>query len=179
MVFDEISFALLAITSGIMVTSLLWLLPTLNKANRSYKESTEILSDMLTAVRSSISQQERKLLDCSVRLDVLEERTRRVLQTEAKPVVTGDVVRDITVQDTKIERIDALEGGVLRATDRTILSMLIDGSKSSREIKTAVNKSREHVAREMKRMFDEGLVSRSASMPYIYSLTNKGRLQLG
>jgi hypothetical protein len=134
---------------------------------------------MLTAVRSSISQQEQKLLDCSVRLDVLEERTRRVIKTDAKLGVRGDVTRDITVESTKVERNDALEGRVVRATNRTILSTLIDGSKSSSQIKMTMNKSREHVAREMKRLFDEGLVTRSASMPYIYSLTDKGRLQLG
>ncbi|MEM2855866.1 MAG: hypothetical protein QW416_02020 [Candidatus Nitrosocaldaceae archaeon] len=57
-----------------------------------------------------------------------------------------------------------------------ILSLLENGEKSSREIEVSIGKTREHTARLMKKLFEEGYVRRDEKKkPYIYTLTEEGR----
>jgi len=47
---------------------------------------------------------------------------------------------------------------------------------TSRDIEVTLGKSREHVSRFMKKLFEDGFVSRDNSVrPYRYTITEKGR----
>ncbi|MFQ5950559.1 MAG: helix-turn-helix transcriptional regulator [Candidatus Geothermarchaeales archaeon] len=57
----------------------------------------------------------------------------------------------------------------LNATERRILEILKDGTKNYREIQDSTGLSREHVSRELKRLFDLGFVERDEGVrPYQY-----------
>jgi hypothetical protein len=61
-------------------------------------------------------------------------------------------------------------------TEVKVLRLLVDGPKSSAEIKALVGRSREHTARMMKDLFERGLVVRNdRSKPYVYEITDRGR----
>jgi hypothetical protein len=60
-----------------------------------------------------------------------------------------------------------------------ILKLLIEQSRTSREIQHAIGRTREHTARLMKSLYVANLVSRdSSSKPFKYNITDAGYLQL-
>ncbi len=61
-----------------------------------------------------------------------------------------------------------------------ILNLLRDKSLTSRDIQNNLKKSREHVARLMKKLHDEECVERNTnSKPYSYIITEEGKQKLG
>ena len=62
----------------------------------------------------------------------------------------------------------------LSPTEKTVLELLIHGPKAAPEIGRLVGKSREHTARMMKSLFEQGFVEREANrQPYQYRLNDK------
>jgi DNA-binding HxlR family transcriptional regulator len=71
-------------------------------------------------------------------------------------------------------------GRVSTKTENQVLGLLATGPKSSAEIKTQLNVSREHTARLMKGLFDRGLVARNdRNKPYVYEITESGKSYVG
>lgn len=63
----------------------------------------------------------------------------------------------------------------LTKTETRILELLTSGPKSSREIRDALGLSREHIARELKVLYEKGYVVRyTDSKPYVYEITDNG-----
>ncbi len=61
-----------------------------------------------------------------------------------------------------------------------VLRLITNKVVTSRDMQTILKKSREHTSRLMKRLFENGLIERDASVrPYTYSITEKGRKRLG
>ncbi len=61
-------------------------------------------------------------------------------------------------------------------TEARVLRFLVDGPRSSADIKDMLDMSREHTARLMKALFDRGLVVRNdRNKPYVYEITESGR----
>ena len=51
---------------------------------------------------------------------------------------------------------------------------------TSRDVEVTFGKSREHVSRLMKKLFEDGFVDRDTSArPYRYTITEKGRERIG
>ena len=61
----------------------------------------------------------------------------------------------------------------------TVLRLITDKSRTSRDIQITLGKSREHISRTMKKMSDDGLVERNTNAkPYSYSITQNGLSKL-
>ncbi len=60
-----------------------------------------------------------------------------------------------------------------------VLRMVVDEPKTARQIQASLGQSREHVARLVKRMAEEGYLERKETRPYKYSITEMGRVELG
>lgn len=57
-----------------------------------------------------------------------------------------------------------------------ILKLLQETPRNAREIQYNVGKTREHVSRLMKKLYDEGLVDRNMNTkPFVYKITDEGR----
>jgi len=64
----------------------------------------------------------------------------------------------------------------LTPTEKAVLALLVAGSKAAPEIGRLMAKSREHTARLMKSLFEQGFVEREANrQPYEYRLNGKVR----
>ena len=64
----------------------------------------------------------------------------------------------------------------LDETQIAILKLLNEGSRNTRQITDALERSREHTARVMKELFGLGLVRRNDSTkPFVYQLTDDGK----
>jgi len=61
-------------------------------------------------------------------------------------------------------------------TVSTILKLLSQSPMTAREIQFNTKKTREHISRLMKRLYDESLVTRDIdSKPFLYKVTDEGR----
>ncbi len=65
------------------------------------------------------------------------------------------------------------------STSDYILKLLVEKSRTSREIQNAIGKTREHTSRLMRRLYENNLVSRdSNNKPFKYYITDQGRREL-
>ena len=61
-----------------------------------------------------------------------------------------------------------------------VLKLITNRPMTSRDIEVTLGKSREHVSRFMKKLFEDGFVGRDTSIrPYRYTITEKGRERIG
>ncbi|HYA83048.1 MAG TPA: helix-turn-helix domain-containing protein [Candidatus Bathyarchaeia archaeon] len=64
------------------------------------------------------------------------------------------------------------------STSDYILKLLAEKSRTSREIQTAIGRTREHTSRLMRKLYESNLVSRDNHKPFGYKITDEGRREL-
>ncbi len=144
---------------------------------------------------------EQKVIDQKVRLEILDLRIGKEVKlgsdfggqrTEARglskaidrgrgsvvvippeSLVTGPDV-GVTVPPNTVTK----SAGSAREIQEAILQIVLaeGGNVSARDIQLRIGRSREHTARTMNALFREGLVTRTESTPFKYSLTETGRV---
>lgn len=115
----------------------------------------------ITEIQEIIENLIRNQSNVNTHLARLDEQYRGLLpETEAEKIIP---VKTIMTQQQ------------LHATELEILQMLItEGSMSAIEIRERIGKTREHVARLMKKLHDQGLVKRDEKKrPYMYAANKK------
>jgi len=111
---------------------------------------------------------EKELIDMKIRLDIMEldgESFTSKPEMEKQEFVVPKPNTSPRVPNMSFE--DSLTH---------VLKLITNGPMTSRDIEvTFGNRSREHVSRLMKKLYEDGFVSRDASArPYRYSITEKG-----
>ena len=107
----------------------------------------------------------------------LRSAEQDVQEMRAQVNQLGVVVRKTaSVPDTRIGVVTEDTLAKLTPTERGVLELLANGGKAAPEIGRLVAKSREHTARLMKSLFEQGFVEREANrQPYEYRLNEKVR----
>ncbi|MFQ5573209.1 MAG: winged helix DNA-binding protein [Nitrosopumilaceae archaeon] len=132
---------------------------------------------------------ERQLIDMKIRLDAMDLEglsTKLVasipeeVEVEERP--TKSVERRIkrgVIESKPIQAPRAPNMGYQNATEY-VLRLITDKPMTSRDIQITLGRSREHTSRLMKKLFDDGYVTRNTgSKPYTYSITKKGKEKFG
>ena len=132
---------------------------------------------------------ERQLIDMKIRLDAIDiesisntpEIPRNFAGFEDKihqSVPTATVREEKSVPTTTQPR--RSPNMSLDNTVEVVLGLITDRTMTSRDIQITLGKSREHISRTMKKLFEDGYVERNIrTKPYSYSITQKGRQKLG
>ena len=131
---------------------------------------------------------ERQLIDLKIKLDAIDlenlsfsqEIPQNVVKNEEKPVqVVQKQIQTMPEQapiTSRIERTPNMSSGDIV---ETVLRLITERSRTSRDIQITLGKSREHISRTMKKMSDDGLVQRNTNAkPYSYSITQNGLARL-
>ena len=132
---------------------------------------------------------ERQLIDMKIRLDAIDIES--ISNTPEIPrnfggfedrihqsVPTGTVREEKSVPVTTQPR--RTPNMSLDNTVEVVLGLITDRTMTSRDIQITLGKSREHISRTMKKLFEDGYVERNIrTKPYSYSITQKGRQKLG
>jgi len=123
-----------------------------------------------------LSKLEGRIVDLQVRLDILETqigRSARELKVhQPKEESYHPVISQLGGSEiTKI-------GSDLGEFELSILRCIRDGARTPSDIREVVKRSREHVARSLKQLYEAGLVDRRGGRPFVYSLTDKGTAAL-
>ena len=66
----------------------------------------------------------------------------------------------------------------VESATHVVLKAVDDGPRTARQIQAELGQSREHVARMVKRMSDEGYLERGGGRPFVYTITPAGRRAL-
>ncbi len=159
---------------------------------------SEILVEInrrIEKVKSSLAQNRLELSDTALKIRGLESETfslREILQRKADDRMIEGRLDKIEVRAKELEeRIEELMERIrpsvhkemvaphpskvysqeLNMTMKKILKSLELGPKSYREIQEVTGLSREHVSRELKKLYDMGFLNRDESKrPYVYTL---------
>jgi chromosome segregation ATPase len=151
----------------------------LNGLTQSYQAMTQTISQNLTektqintTILSGLSGLETKLKDIEATQETLRNKITGVEEQIQKlsSAPPQEVKSEIVLPPIPIRRDKAL--AALTDTEIVVLEMLSkEGSKTAPQIKERVGLSREHTARLMKKLYEEGYLEREAGkIPFRYSI---------
>ncbi|MGI9566142.1 MAG: winged helix DNA-binding protein [Nitrosopumilus sp.] len=161
---------------------------------RPFIKSKVELSD--TSQVERLEYYERQLIDMKIRLDVLEiqgiEQKSEDPNIELKQFLEKLSKKEGIIQSNKVTNVNKPEKihekmepssdiSDIEYTNPTdhVLHLITNKNMTSRDIQITLKRTREHTSRLMKKLFEEGLVQRNtASKPYTYSITEKGRTKI-
>lgn len=136
-----------------------------------------------------IEYYERQLIDMKIRLDAIElqgiEQKQEDPGAELKQLIKNlaksqesQVTGHVTSKKVENEEfVPSFEHG--NVADH-VLRLITSKAMTSRDIQITLQRSREHTARLMKKLFEDGLVQRNTeTKPYTYSITEKGKKKIG
>ena len=132
---------------------------------------------------------ERQLIDMKIRLDAIDIESisntpeiprnfagfeDRIHQSVPTATVREEKSVPVTTQPRRTPNMS------LDNTVEVVLGLITDRPMTSRDIQITLGKSREHISRTMKKLFEDGYVERNIrTKPYSYSIPQKGRQKLG
>jgi len=144
-----------------------------------------------TSQTERLEYYERQLIDMKIRLDLieiqgLEEKTgdtnlelKQLLEKIAdnaaveKPPTPGMKSKIMSGEPQITPRMPNLDHG--NATDY-VLRLITNKAMTSRDIQITLKRSREHISRLMKKLYEDGYVKRNTeAKPYTYSISEKGK----
>ncbi len=131
---------------------------------------------------------EKQFIDMKIRLDALNLDNEEPLGEDEMVKIQSEMVKSpsrkerrsrvMVEKHTPVSRIPNMSS---EDSVKHVLKLITKKSMTSRDIEvTFGGRSREHVSRLMKKLFDDGLVERNtANRPYTYSITDSGRKHIG
>jgi len=117
-----------------------------------------------------------KVKELSNRVDVIENSIETMKKDLNKLASQPRIIQQTQVDaPIPVQGEDILQG--LTDTELEVLKMIVDtGEGTVPEIKEIIEKTREHTARLLKKLYDKGFVDRNtSSMPYRYSIRKEIR----
>jgi uncharacterized coiled-coil protein SlyX len=143
-------------------------------ANHSRESNDAIVEAIVSEYTHKLRDYDKVISELQAKLSILEDR----LQSQGIPSQYTSQVRPHVAQAAEpvtITQGPIVENEVNSTTDY-ILKLLIERSRTSREVQLAIGRTREHTARLMKKLHDLGLISRDInSKPFRYNITTAGR----
>ena len=188
----SVDYVLLGSVATIVAAALI-IASLLSRYSRMVKEadkSSRLAKDVWDSMNSRFAVVDARIIDLMAKTDILSSKANLEVPAAAgqvrvpSPAMTNPVsssssnpptarqpmpvvVNQAQPQRTLNENTD---------TEVRVLRLLVDGPKSSAEIKALVGRSREHTARMMKNLFERGLVVRNdRNKPYVYEITESGK----
>lgn len=173
---------IVAIGAGIITTGVIILFVLLARYRQLVSESTkssQLAKNVWDSMNSRLSAMDARIIDLMAKVEVYSTRVG------ARQVQVG-VTRPTHPSEPRTSEPNAEQAPnvvvsptPLVETEGQILRILAQGPKTSNEINQIVGKSREHMARLLKNLFQRGLVMRNdRNKPYVYELTELGRRYL-
>lgn len=146
---------------------------SLKKADALEKEIAPItsqvnsLSEGNASILARLTDVDKKMSDVEVSHETLRSRITELGEQLQKVTITPELGSEPVIAIKREKAIAALTD-----TELTVLEMLsTEGSKTAPEIKEKVQLSREHTARLMKKLYEEGYLEReTGKIPFKYSV---------
>ena len=126
------------------------------------------ISSNVTAILSGLTGLESKIKDIEASQEIIKVKVSGFEEQIQKSITAGPEIKNEPVIFIKRDKAMA----ALTDTEITVLEMLSsEGPKTAPEIKDRVHLSREHTARLMKKLYEEGYLEREVGkIPFSYSI---------
>jgi len=147
-------------------------------------------NDQIKADSERLEFYERQLIDLKIKLDAIDLENLTFTEESPKNNVTIREKKLTPAVEKPIEIVQEAVPSQSIQTQRTpnlghddaikaVLGLITDKSRTSRDIQITLGKSREHISRMMKKLYEDGLVERNVNTkPYTYSITQVGLSRL-
>ena len=131
---------------------------------------------------------EKQFIDMKIRLDALNLDNEEPLDEAEMVKIQSEMVKSPSRKERRSRSVIKKHVPVSRIPNMSsedsvkhVLNLITKKPMTSRDIEvTFGGRSREHVSRLMKKLFDGGLVERNTTnRPYTYSITDSGRKHIG
>ena len=131
---------------------------------------------------------EKQFIDMKIRLDALNLDNEESLGEDEMVKIQSEMVKSPSRKGRRSRAMVEKRAPVSRIPNMSsedsvkhVLKLITKKPMTSRDIEvTFGGRSREHVSRLMKKLFDDGLVERDATnRPYTYSITDSGKKHIG
>lgn len=178
MILDMVSSLLIMIISILIIIIMEMIIRKLNQVviiNRTVKtelssiydniiNQREYIYEELKNIRNDINDINKRILEVESKLmDISERGIKKAPQITATHRAT--VIKRGEEDVIKRERI------ILTNTQKEIINILKEGPKTYREIQKRTGMSREHISRELKKLFEMGYLERNErEKPFIYKI---------
>ena len=171
--------------AGIILVAVLAFLSGLVTLYLYNKTRSVGISEKIAPTNSErVDYYEKELIDMKIRLDAMELDgetftkpdlpTKKVKSFDIPEVKEPEFIVSKPKAETRVPNMSFEDSGTF------VLKKFTEGPMTSRDIEVTFGKSREHVSRLMKKLFEDGLVGRDTSArPYRYTITDKGRERVG
>ena len=171
--------------AGIMLVAVLAFLSGLVTLYLYNKTRSVGVSGKIAPTNSErVDYYENELIDMKIRLDAMEldgeEFTKPDLPTKkVKSFDNPETEKEVFVAP-KPKAVPKVPNMSFEDSVTFVLKKITEGPMTSRDIEMILGKSREHVSRLMKKLFEDGFVGRDeTTRPYRYTITDKGRERVG
>jgi Sugar-specific transcriptional regulator TrmB len=177
----------IAASAGVIVAAVVILATLLSRYSKLVREadkSTRLAKDVWDSVSSRFSVVDARIIDLMAKTEVLSSRSGVTLATSmprAVSVASPGPGQPRVNKPSEAVRVTmpSVPPGAGTETEAKVLRLLVEGPRTSAQIKEEVGRSREHTARLMKALFERGLVVRNdRNRPYLYEITDSGRSYL-
>ena len=152
-------------------------------------KAVSVSNEQIKADSERLEFYERQLIDLKIKLDAIDmenlsfsqEIPQNVERIEEKPTTdVGKLVEIVPKSELAPAQVTRTPNMSSDNIIETVLRLITEKSRTSRDIQITLGKSREHISRTMKKMSDDGLVERNTNAkPYSYSITQVGLAKLG
>ena len=131
---------------------------------------------------------EKQFIDMKIRLDALNLDNEEPLDEDEMVKIQSEMVKSPSRKGRRSMAMVEIRAPVSRIPNMSskdsvkhVLKLITKKPMTSRDIEvTFGGRSREHISRLMKKLFDDGLVERNTTnRPYTYSITDSGKKHVG
>lgn len=137
---------------------------------RMLQHPTSQTSDDVSDMTRTFSQDTRTISQS-------KSQSKSQLQEHHPP--TSDVMESTAITPPSVVTSENSNPTLHHNTSDYILKLLVEKSRTSREIQKDIGKTREHTSRLMRRLYESNLVNRdSNNKPFKYYITDQGRREL-
>ncbi len=132
----------------------------------------------------SVKPQTAKNEELAVSIDTIKREVENIAETQKNLQYRLTEFESNAQKMVKVENAPSVEAPQLFAnlteTERDILQFLTnEGAKTAPEVEKRVGKTREHTARLMKKLWQEGYIERDThKIPYVYQTTENFKMRL-
>jgi hypothetical protein len=144
---------------------------------RQFKANEAVVEAVILEYTRRLCDYDKSIAELRAKIDIIEMRAQPYKRDSERPSQPQPHVAPVSEPVTITQR--AVIGREVNGTTDYILKLLIERSRTSREVQLAIGRTREHTARLMKKLHDLGLVSRDiTTKPFRYKITDAGQEML-
>ena len=177
------------LAAAVTTATLVVLAVLLSKYRALVKDSTkssDLAKNLWDAMNARLITQDTRIVDLMAKVEVYSVRSKGGLPAPSQNPVSRDVTRPMSRVEAQLSQPSQpisqppatlpKSGNPTKDTDAVILRALMEGPKTSNQIRDIIDMTREHTGRLMKLLFTRGLVVRNdQNKPYVYEVTEAGR----